>query len=298
MDSPIDIFRFNEFFSDEGNCLNYIIETIGVACPYCKTEKPPYQLARSKEYRCSNNKCYKKYRLTTNTIFSNTKLPLSVWFNFIYGQCLNNKNRSSMQQCKELGITQKTMWNMAHSIRNILKQDDLIFSGTVEIDEAFLGKHKNVWSRWGSLSTRKEPILGMFNRESKSVIIKAIPDRKQSTVFSLIDKHISKGATIYSDGNRIYNSLSTNYTHESVIHSHREYVRGDIHTNNIENVWGQLKKNIRSIHHSISAKHVQIYCDELCFRVNNRHLPPEQKFRKIISKIKIDRELLTQNKAA
>ena len=51
------------------------------------------------------------------------------------------------------------------------------------------------------------------------------------------------------------------------------YVQGDVHTNTVESAFSLLKRGVLGTWHRISAKHLQAYCDEMCFRFNNRKNP-------------------------
>ena len=73
---------------------------------------------------------------------------------------------------------------------------------------------------------------------------------------------------------RSYQGLSDEDTrHETVNHSEREYVRGDVHTNSIENVWSLFKRSVVGSYHKLSAKHLPAYLDEMEWRFNNRENP-------------------------
>jgi len=61
-----------------------------------------------------------------------------------------------------------------------------------------------------------------------------------------------------------------NTRHETVNHRQAEYVRGDVQTNGIENVWSLLDRSIMGAFHHVSAKHLDRYLDERSFRFNNR----------------------------
>jgi hypothetical protein len=62
-------------------------------------------------------------------------------------------------------------------------------------------------------------------------------------------------------------------THETVEHSAKEYVRGDVHTNSVEGAFGLFKRSIAGSFHQISHKHIDRYLDEFEFRYNNRKKP-------------------------
>ena len=46
--------------------------------------------------------------------------------------------------------------------------------------------------------------------------------------------NVEKGASVYTDDVPAYNVIDSEYRHESVNHTQKEYVRGGVHTNSIE----------------------------------------------------------------
>lgn len=80
-------------------------------------------------------------------------------------------------------------------------------------------------------------------------------------------------STIISDEFKGYNILTkkTSHIHLRVDHTKEFVASNGAHTNNIENFWGTLKRGILGIYHHVSAKHLQKYVDEFCFRYSNRH---------------------------
>jgi transposase-like protein len=76
---------------------------------------------------------------------------------------------------------------------------------------------------------------------------------------------------IYTDELPSYFGIGDENTeHETVKHSEKEYVRGDVHTNSVENIWSLLKRSIIGSYHQVSAMHLDAHLDELEFRFNNR----------------------------
>ena len=77
---------------------------------------------------------------------------------------------------------------------------------------------------------------------------------------------------IYTDAAPAYGDLTDRNTrHESVNHTVNEWVRGDVHTNNIEGVWSLFKRSLIGSYHHMSVKHMQSYLEEIEWRFNNRH---------------------------
>jgi hypothetical protein len=67
-----------------------------------------------------------------------------------------------------------------------------------------------------------------------------------------------------------YNSLKAQkFVHETVNHLN-EYVRGDVHTNGIENFWALLKRTLKGTYVAVEPFHLDAYVDEQVFRFNNR----------------------------
>lgn len=98
------------------------------------------------------------------------------------------------------------------------------------------------------------------------------------TLKGIIRKNISKDATIMTDEWTAYNNLSSEYRHERINHNAKEFVRGNVHTNNIENFWSLLKRGIVGIYHHVSEEHLHRYCNEFSFRYNLRKVTDTERF--------------------
>ena len=90
----------------------------------------------------------------------------------------------------------------------------------------------------------------------------------------VLEKHIVKNlvpvATVYTDQAMAYNDLTAKrFIHETVNHM-EEYVRGNVHTQGIENFWSLLKRGLTGTYVSVEPFHLERYVDEQAFRYNNR----------------------------
>ena len=59
------------------------------------------------------------------------------------------------------------------------------------------------------------------------------------------------------------------FVHETVNHI-EEYVRGQVHTQGIENFWSLLKSGLSGTYVAVEPFHLDRYVDEQVFRYNNR----------------------------
>jgi hypothetical protein len=74
-----------------------------------------------------------------------------------------------------------------------------------------------------------------------------------------------------TDEHRAYLSLGKKgWKHEIVAHSKEEWVRGNVHTQGIENFWSLFKRGVIGSFHQVSVKHLHRYLNEFTFRFNNR----------------------------
>ena len=67
-----------------------------------------------------------------------------------------------------------------------------------------------------------------------------------------------------------YQKLHQAFPHQTVDHKALEYVRGEVHTNNIESFWALLKRGIVGNYHNVSKKYLPFYLNEFSYRFNNR----------------------------
>jgi hypothetical protein len=110
----------------------------------------------------------------------------------------------------------------------------------------------------------------LLDREAQQVRAKVIPQVNRAVLQNEILNSVSKGSRILTDENGAYSSLAKmEFIHEAVNHV-LEYVRGDVHTNGLENFWSLLKRGLRGTYVAVEPFHLDRYLDEQVFRYNNR----------------------------
>jgi transposase-like protein len=289
-----NLIQLVKYFKDEETCKSYLAEKRWgntPSCPHCGNTKA---YLTNRGYKCAAKECHKKFTVTTGTIFENTKISLQTWFAAMYLCTAHKKGISSLQLSRDLNITQKTAWFVLHRIREMLTQNaPELLNGEVEIDETFLGgkdrnrhadKKKSGGKKGFTHLHKDKTMVGAIERGGK-VITKHVADRSKESIHPFLLNTVAKGATLYSDEYHAYKGFEATYNQQKVNHSQKEYVRGNIHTNGIENYWSTLKRGIYGIYHQISTKHTQRYLDEFAYRFNTRKDSDTSRFEDVFYKV-------------
>jgi transposase-like protein len=301
------------FFSDADNCLDFMAKHRWpdgtVTCPVCGRKDVSY-LAKQKKWQCKSAHTKRQFSAKVGTIFEDSPLGLEKWLPAVW-LITNSKNGvSSCEIARSLGVTQKTAWFMLHRIRHAMKANLYGYisklggsnSAPVEVDESFVGgklanMHKGRAKKMQELRAEVDPneyfqryanktvVMGMFDRESREVRAKVVPNVKRETLQKEILKNIRYGSKVYTDSAVGYNSVARRYVHEAVNHA-ETYVQGQVHTNSLENFWSLMKRNLAGTYVAVEPFHLDRYLDEQMFRFNNRlNKSDADRFSKALSQV-------------
>jgi transposase-like protein len=250
-----------------------------IYCPRCGAEKFSFIKTR-KLWFCYA--CQKQFTVKVKTIMEDSALGLDKWMTAVW-MLANCKNGvSSHELARSLGITQKSAWFMLQRIRTALKERGFGRGkmggegGTLEADETFVGgKAGNMHSAKRKMMETRGPLMnktivqGIFDREARKVRAEVVPNVARETLQNILLKNIKYGSIVYTDNAVGYDKVSYNFVHDVVNHT-CEYVRGQVHTNSIENFWSLLKRTLRGTYVCVEPFHLSRYVDEQVFRFNNR----------------------------
>lgn len=274
-ETTISTFEFFELFPSEDAAIEYfeLIRWLGeVQCPYCDSERVT-KLKQRPYYLC--NYCRQKFTVRTDTIFARSHVPLQKWLYAMYLLETSRKGISSIQLAKSLGVRQATAWFMLHRLREACDVVAEPFSGTVEVDETFVGgSKKNMhYSKKKELPPgplgNKTVVVGMRERETGRVTAHPVPDTSSVTLCNEVMDNVEPGSTVYTDDYAGYHYLKNWYYHSSVNHTGWQFADGDVNTNGIESVWAVLKRGYKGVYHHWSHKNMRRYVNEFVFRLNS-----------------------------
>lgn len=284
---PVDmnLVTLFERFGDEERCRLYLEKLRwpkGVTCLRCESPKISRIKKRGK-FHC--DACKYQFSVKSGTIFHDTHLSLVKWFAAIFLLSESKKGMSALQLKRTLKVAYKTAWFLCHRIREAVKDVDHseLLSGIVECDEAFLGgvpanMHKAKKAKLKKVEgtgyyDNKTIILGAVQRGG-DVRLQVAPSQRitREMLHEFIKSKLSdETELICTDTLKAYEGIADHNTrHEAVAHQQKEWVRGQVHTNTLENVWSLFKRSVVGSYHQVSVKHLERYLDEFEFRFNNR----------------------------
>ncbi len=273
----------------------------GPVCPHCgatsehataikgarsaPSKAHPKGVERKGLYQC--NACRQQFTVTVKTIFERSKVPLNKWLAATYMMSTSKKGVSAHQIHRSIGVTYKTAWFMMHRIREAMGEDNST-SGplggegkTVEADETYIGKRDvphvspqrkgRPYLKGGKRGGyQKRTVVALVERGGsvRSFHVR-VATKKQ--VRDILVKNASRKSKLYTDQSGLYTATGEEYAkHETVNHSKKEYVRGEVHTNTIENVFSVFKRGMTGVYQHCGEGHLFRYLREFDFRYNRR----------------------------
>lgn len=270
------------YFANPDNCVAYLVERRWpdgvVVCPTCGRNDVAY-VPQRRVWQCKTRHPKAQFSIKVGTIFEDSALSLDKWLMAMW-MIANCKNGvSSWEMHRTLGITQKSAWHMLHRIRLAMGQKTdgkLGGEGPVESDETFVGPNPRKMhadkreARYKAICARPNvPVFGVLDRNLRQVRAKVVPNIKRETLQNAVLNEVHPGSKVYTDAAVGYDHLAKQFVHEVVNHT-QEYVRGEVHTQELDNFWSLLKRGLRGTYIAVEPFHLDRYVGEQVFRYNNR----------------------------
>jgi hypothetical protein len=286
MKPTMTLTQLMDRFSTEEACKKYLKEMRwpeGVRCPRCNNEKVYELKARPYHWVCKAKDCGGRngYRFSviSKTVFENTNYPLRTWFQVIYLMTQSKKGISALQIHRQIGSGDyRTAWYMCHRIRAAMKDGGFgQLMGEVEVDETYIGgndKNRHFNKKYGHRNQGgKTTVIGAIARKG-NVVCRVIEQADRLTLSNFVRQTVSdKVSLVSTDEYTGYQRLGREFPHQTVNHAKGEYVRGNVHTANLDSFWSLLKRGVVGTFHKASKAYLPLYLAEFSFRHNNRENP-------------------------
>lgn len=279
MKKPRTLQQAIQFYGDPDNCLAYMIGLKWpdgvVTCPSCGRKDVVF-LKNQRKWQCKSVHAKRQFSAKVGTVFEDSPIGLDKWLTAVWmiSNCRNGV--SSYEIARALGVTQKSAWFMMHRIRLGLQTEagGTLGGGSkqIEVDETFIGaKARNIHQhkRAEKLGkANKAMVVGVLERGGE-VRTRVVQNRKAFALCNIVRENVLAETPVFTDKLMSYQGLDSEFGHEVVDHAYG-YVRGQVHTNGLENFWSLLKRGLHGTYVSVEPFHLFRYLDEQMFRYNNR----------------------------
>jgi transposase-like protein len=289
---PTSLVEAVRYYSDLDVCENKMArmkwDNGEPVCPDCQSGNCG-RIASRRKWQC--RECRKQFSVKVGTIFEDSPLGLDKWFVAVWSIANAKNGISSHELARALAITQKSAWFMLHRIREAMKTGSFRkMTGTIESDETFVGgEAKNMHAAKKAKKIRgrgpvgKTAVQGILERGGE-VRTFVVGNTEAETLQGNVARNVEKGSNVYTDAAASYAGLGRRYTHATVDHI-REYVRGEVHTNGLENFWSLFKRSIRGTWTHIAPFHTDRYAHEQSWRLNNRKTGDGIRFERLLANV-------------
>lgn len=262
--------QFFRIFPDDKTAEEWFVKQFWpdeMCCPHCGSVNVQTGAKhKTMPFRCRD--CRRRFSTKTGTFMEGSKIGYQAWLYAFYLFCTNLKSVSSMKLHRELGISQKSAWFMAHRLRQAWNSwPEEPMEGPTETDTTFMGGKRKNMPRKKRAVLEGRGVTGVKDRKTNEVRAEVIPDMKRDTLLNFVVENVGPDAEIYTDESPTYDPLPNR---QSVNHSHMEYVKGEVHTNGIESFWSLLKRAHVGTFHKLSKDHMHRYVGEFAGRHNMR----------------------------
>lgn len=232
---------------------------------------------RSKRFLWRCRDCGRQYTVRIGTVYEETRLDLRHWCYAFWRASTSKKGVSALEIQRHCQITYKSALFLLNRIRFAMAPDSESapkLNGVVECDETYVGgKPRFKGNSKRGRGTKKTPVFAAVERQGK-IRRRVIANVSGTTLKAAIREIVDPQARLITDDFPSYIGIGPEYAggHESVCHSAREYVRGDVHTNTAESSFAIVKRGLMGIYHSVSKKYLHRYLWQFDFVWNHRKL--------------------------
>lgn len=271
-DYPKNLFEFAERFNSEASCREYLFMIRwpnGFMCPACGNNHA-WPTKRG-EYRCGS--CDHQTSVTSGTIFHRTRKPLRMWFQVMWSITSQKYGTNALGLQRTLGLgSYHTAWEWLHKLRRaMVRPGREKLSGTVEIDETFIGGKKS-GKRGRGASGKSLVIVAVEDKNELGfgrIRLHRVKDASSKSLESFIQENVELGSTIRTDGWAGYSGLQERgYIHLAINQSANI---GEEMLPLVHRISSLLKRWLTGTYQgAVRSQHLDYYLDEYTFRFNRR----------------------------
>jgi transposase-like protein len=235
---------------------------------------------RSRRYLWRCHDCKEQYTVRIGTVYEESRIGLRHWAYAYWRAATSKKGVAALEIMRDCQISYKSALFLMNRIRFAMapeQNETPKLNGIVEADETYIGgKPRRDWrfrpsERKCGRGTEKTPVFAVVERGGE-IRSRVIADVTAHTLKSALREVADKNSRVMTDDYVAYKGLASNFRggHDTIRHSRKQYVRGDVHTNTVESSFALMKRGLHGIYHAVSKKHLHRYLWQFDFVWNHR----------------------------
>ena len=265
-----NLLDWQQRYGTEASCAKALAQQRwpeGFRCPRCGHDHG-YTIATRHRYECSQ--CHHQTSLTAGTLFHSTNLPLTKWFWAIYLMASDKGGISALRLSRQIGVSWLTASRMLRKIRIAMGHRDSVYRlhDLIEIDDAFVGGRRS--GKRGRAAAGKSPVLvAIENRDSRAGFTarQQVSAVTKEAVARFVQGHLSPNQSVRSDASPSLTEIGKTQQHTARV---TPPDMADEWLPWVHIAIGNLKAFLLGTYHGVSARYLQEYLNEFCYRFNRR----------------------------
>jgi hypothetical protein len=249
----------------------------GFRCPVCQN-RPRSRFRREARiyYQCRT--CRHQTTLVSGTLFENSKLPLTTWFQALYLLTSTKTNLSALELKRHLGVRYRTAWRLKHKVMQAMaeREETRQLAGFVQMDDAYLGGERNGGKR-GRGSENKQPFLIAVSCDENlehpiHAVIEPVESFSNASITDWAKRRLAPNTEVYSDGLACFARVTDLDHAHTVLDTEGGRAATEVKGARwVNTVLGNVKRAISGRYHAIKqAKYARRYLAEAAYRFNRR----------------------------
>lgn len=277
---PTTEAEFSHQFGTEAQCEAWLDRERwpnGFVCPDCGDSG--FWIEARQRYKCHNNHWTS---LTSGTVMSGTRTPLTTWFYAVWLLCTHKPGVSALQMAagKTKSPGMMGIWGTLHKLRGeMVVPGREKLNGYVEVDEIYVGGVEHRRGRGAeskALVLVATEVIPWRDEKGKEYLkagrcrMRVIQNATGATLMGFLVDNIARGSVVSTDSYAGYNrTWMHGFAHETVLASEE-----DAPLPTLGRVVTNLKRWLEGTHKwAVRKRHLQAYLNEYCFRFNRRSSP-------------------------
>jgi hypothetical protein len=203
-------------------------------------------------------------------------IPVHKWLLAIHLMSSNKNGVSAHELHRNLGITYKSAWFLAHRIREAMDADKPQpmggEGGQVQADETYYGNTSKRSKSYKKGLRHKSSVVALVDPDKGEVRAFHVDRANAQTVRAVLVTNADRKSMLVTDESPLYAKVGREFdAHYKVFHAAHMYkTASGKTTNNVENFFLQFKRGMRGTYVHCGEQHLQRYLNEFSFRYSNR----------------------------